>query len=525
MKLTIEQQRVVEATENKILVLACPGSGKTATMVERYAWRAKQGVSNGKVALVTFTSEMAKVLKNRIHAAGAPEPEYVGTLHGLCYHEALKERPESSVVDEDTAMEVAGEMIEKYALKTNPKDLVLRTGRGKDYAIALKAYHRELERLRAFDYEALLEYGIKHGGDWGISELYVDEVQDTGEMDEKVYASINPDVFVAIGDTDQAIYSFRGATDGYSKRMVADKEFTKLLIQRNFRSDKAICRAANNLISKNPRVLDKEVIPVSEDEGKVLAIRLDTATLEAMAVRKIVGGWLESGVDPNEIAVLTRYNKQADGLATAIAAGRIPVRARKQDKSSNRKRRIILAALRATVSPSPVTHNRLRKLSGEKPVSGALWRLPYIPESVSPQSIMGMLENFGDLKDRIWVKQAWDRSGSLHEATLDLLSQTEGAIKLVGEGVTVGTIHSAKGQEWDNVILAGMEQEITPRRGDDQDKVHEERRLAFVGITRARRRLVIAAADERMDYMGKNPESHNPSQFIAESGILLKPFT
>jgi DNA helicase-2/ATP-dependent DNA helicase PcrA len=582
---------VVESTASEILVLAGPGSGKTHTMVERVRSILSGGVKPEALVIITFTNAGAKELEKRLaetYSAPVRVPSegpdiatdrleiqrprrfgYLGTLHGFAlrelqlHGEVLGFGPRITVLDEEQAKELMASVAKATGYKGTAKALeaaIANAGRcarpRKPDEITAAQFRRELRTNSAVTFDTILEEFhtllVKHPATYASStarrlqlgnvpvfyaweHLIVDEYQDSGPIDAAIYGALPVLNRCFVGDPDQAIYGFRGATVENILELARAGATEVHRLDANFRCAATICAAANHLIAHNKNRVDKRTLSARHEVLGQVIVRPDMGLddQEMGAVLLNVAKLITDGEEPGEIAILCRYNATAAVFAETAAAMGIPVR-KKQMSGKPRDWALARAAVELLNAPGNdlACRNFARLKYGAEEAAKLIHRAAIaqrslcsiLPETLPPPStgvwpsdIPTWLARFGLSRESIeLVRQTIDE---IPEPTLpaisfalarDLEHQAE-----EGHGVTITTIHGAKGREWGTVYLVAMEQEITP--GGGKRDVEEERRLAFVGITRAKDRLLMSAASKRRQTWGDNRHAPStPSQFLTE---------
>ena len=580
MKRTAAQLAAIESTSPRILVLAGPGSGKTSTVVGRLERLIERGVSPRKIAAITFTNAAARELESRITepardgAVSGVKPRnrptslgYCGTLHGFALRclklhggaegygdrisvinpegaEALLESANRTIANSKISMK---KILETKASgiperpSTTPELVVahyfglIRSAGIVDFDVILTEFARCLRDSPRFGLEIAEEF----------EHVFVDEVQDSSPVDWAIYRSLAIRNKFLVGDPDQSIYGFRGAALAETFETATDPDWEKILLEENFRSFNAITGAAQRLIERNAGCVPKETISAVGVGGRVAVLEAANAGEEIARLAALIRMDLV-GRKPEELAVLVRTNAAALEISKGLAAEKIPVALRTNPDLP--KDLPILRALAsylcnpendtlgflylvadpsATSAPPDLdrkkaierAHAFARNASeARKSINSFLFGFPKeIPASEFPtivakhrlshESRMFVAEKLRELPDGAPMVELAHALGSGEEF--------DAARALSAEGVRVTTIHSAKGLEFDTVYLAAFEDETIPGRRKDVD-VEEERRLAYVGITRAKRVLQFTSARIR-ETKWKGLEPRSPSRFIEEA--------
>lgn len=552
--LSIEQGAAVESTCDNLLMIAGPGSGKTHTLVARTQRLIEQGASPSTMAVITFTNEAANELVKRAGVQFA----YCGTLHGYLlrllqqFGDRIGLRETISVVDKAMHEELVKEIQAECKAKSLPqRDIKAALNKGPQMLSSLQekggldkadtvalCYYQRIVQASMLDYDSILHFGLQlirdHLTPWDAKLLYlfVDEYQDSSTLDDAIYAALPVPEKFFIGDPDQSIYGFRGADVRCILDVSERPEFKTLALEDNYRSDRSITEAAQRLIEHNTNRTHKQTVSVNEAEGSVLAVsfpyELDEAEYLARRIMPIE--------NKNEVAILVRYNAHVEFFRERLKAYGVPmprVIGASEPKDWSKARlllsllcdpendRLAYSWLVATEGREVADRIKLQALTQYDPINDVVLHLPSI-EKVSPEMAAECLARKSISRESIMRVEsavaALPDGARLPELVAAL--QYDAAPKVEGEGVTVCTIHSAKGREWDHVFLPAFEQETIPSESSlKAGNVEEDRRLAFVAMTRARHTLTISYSEVRSKQWGRGEDAKQPSQFIAEAGL------
>ncbi len=530
-RLDAMQRVAASAPGGPLLIVAGPGTGKTRTLTHRVAYLcAELGVYPEECLAITFTRRAAEELRHRLAALLGPVADdvTVGTFHSLGLS-ILREYPTRvglteafRVADEAerlAALSAAGlaEGNAKAALRNGPGDVP-------GYAKALRERDLvDLDELVTLPVELLRddpELALRYQARWGW--IFVDEYQDVDAAQYELLRLLCPKDgnLCAIGDPDQAIYSFRGADVSYFLRFARDFTDARLVrLTRNYRSSAPIIAAAVQAIAPStlvpgrrldPARLDLEAPPIGLYPAASVA---DEADFVVRTIDELVGGLshrsLDSGrVDSRaaahqglsfaDIAVLYRTDAQAAAVVEALAKGNVPVQKRSHDRLRDRpgvaalahELRFATGGAGSASTPGkgvPLTERvrtTARQLAERPPLDGAV--------------TADDLHLAVDLLDPLARRCGTDVERFLTEvatgAEVDALDPR-------AQAVTLLTLHAAKGLEFPVVFLIGVEDGLLPLRWagaePDEEQVAEERRLFFVGLTRAQDRLFVSHARRR----------------------------
>jgi uncharacterized protein (TIGR00375 family) len=542
------EQRAAATADGPLLIIAGPGSGKTRTLTYRIAHGIlDRGQGGAGFLAITFTRRAAQELQDRLAAlcpsevclpelgpselgpselgpselgpSGAGQPT-VTTFHGLGlrilreHHAAAGLPPAFRVADEAVLLQVATELA---GSDRDARKLIADPDRRPDLRRALA--EREL-----IDFDGLIELtaallreqpeiAAALRGRW--PRVSVDEYQDIDPVQYELLRLISGDGtgLTAIGDPDQAIYGFRGADVGIFGRFAADfPGATTVELTRNYRSNPAIVTAAAQAIAPSTLVPGRTAIAARTGPGGV--VTLDEAADEhaeagwiAATIDQLLGGTsfnsLDSGradghehgkVGLADIAVLYRTDAQATPIAQALTRAGLPYQKRSHDRLARRPGVADVIRELRLKDPGPVEDS-----SGEVAglVTAAVRSLARARGE--RDATVTDIRAAGELLMPLARRCGADRERFLAEIAVG--AETD-ALDPRAEAVTLLTLHGAKGLEYDVVFLAGCERGLLPLRLpgsgplSDEDAA-EERRLLFVGLTRARERLLLSYAARR----------------------------
>ena len=658
--LNLAQLRAVHYTEGPCLVLAGAGSGKTRVITHKIAHMIERGMEPKAIAAITFTNKAAAEMRERAKGLIGRDAKHVVvcTFHALGVRmmredgAALGLKPAFSILDSDDVTRIlkdAGGSTDSATARTwqwsisKWKNMGLNAAQAEAQAaddnerITARIMARYEERLTAYqsvDFDDLIGLPLKllqqHDevrAKWQaqLAHVLVDEYQDTNATQYEVLKALVGERgrFTAVGDDDQSIYGWRGATLDNLKRLPLDFPSLKVIkLEQNYRSTSAILRAANNVIAPNPKLFPKTLFSELGEGEPVRVVDADNEAHEAeRAVARIqglrAGNELTQGGKHTELrdfAILYRANHQARVFEQALRKAQIPYKVSGGQSFFDRAEIKDLCAwfrlwvnsdddpafLRAVTTPKRgIGHTTLQSLgvfAGQYKLSlfEALFS-PSLPSAIAKRAIEGLHE-FGrainDLEYRArhtlgaedaraflaaWLKDIdyeqhlydgedseqlaasrWTNvmdfcdwmaqrcggqiddasgasSGGSERKSLLEVAQTISLLSTISEReqdqnvVTLSTLHAAKGLEWPHVMLVGVNEGMLPFKLDDdggrQEKVsesvlerlQEERRLMYVGITRAQHSLAVSWTKRRKK--GRETVAALPSRFIAEMAL------
>lgn len=546
MNPTPQQLAAVLSSSPLTFVIAGAGAGKTKTLIWRVEHLVDAGAEPQNIVAITFTNAGAKEMEKRLGAIGI-RIGYVGTLHSFmlrllrAHHTVVGYKPMINVLDEEEseAFRVKIESDLKYNGTQTALDAAIAAGppqateRLSKERLVAAHYYKALKSANLMTFDSILIYGLKvcqhlkNSPMLNWSNYYlIDEVQDSSAIDFKIYGALVGDRFFA-GDTDQAIYSFRGGEVALSLNLATVAKV--FLLEDNFRCGSRICDAAQRLIENNRSRYPKETRSATGFPGAVEVRSYSDPSIEAAGIANTIA---TSDMARNDIAVLVRTNDLVKEYANHLRSVGISVAERvfKERPADFGKAKRLLAFLNNPDDDYIAerwldVHVEAQQVSQIKSAAAAAFKTinqfhfkikPPVPLEAVGQEVLNhcsaetwghLIGPFSDLPD----------GSTIADLILAIGSQETG--EDIGDGVTVTTIHGAKGREWGVVFLPAFEQQTIPGVRKSMD-IEEERRLAYVAFTRAKQSLIISHSRVRVQKFGRlTAEVVSPSQFIAEAGL------
>ena len=651
------QQEAVNYMHGPCLVLAGAGSGKTRVITHKVARLIQAGLEAKRIAAITFTNKAAAEMRERAKGLIGREAREVliCTFHALGVRmlrqdgAALGLKPQFSILDSDDVTSIlkdaggstdaatarqwqwAISLWKNMGLNAAQAEAQAKDDNEKVTARIMARYEERLSAYQSVDFDDLIGLPLKllqqhpevrQKWQAQLGHVLVDEYQDTNATQYEVLKLLVGERarFTAVGDDDQSIYGWRGATLDNLKRLPLDFPQLKVVkLEQNYRSTSAILRAANNVIGPNPKLFPKTLFSELGEGEPVRIVDADNEEHEAERVVARIQSTRANGLGQEwkEFAVLYRANHQARIFEQALRKAQIPYKVSGGQSFFDRAEIKDLCAwfrlwinndddpafLRAVTTPKRgIGHTTLQNLGTfaskyKLSLFAALFSSSLV--SVLPAKAVGSLHEFGryvnDLEFRArhthgaedarafmleWLKDIdyekhlyegedseklaasrWTNvlefcdwmsqrcGGQIEDAagvsiasekkSLLEVAQTIALLSTISEReqdqnvVTLSTLHAAKGLEWPHVMMVGVTEGLLPfKLGDDDNptgradgpmsegilqRLQEERRLMYVGITRAQRSLAVSWTKKRKK--GREMIAAQPSRFIAEMSL------
>lgn len=615
------QQSAVMATDGPVLIVAGAGAGKTKTLTHRIGHLIEKGVHPSSILAITFTNKAAKEMRERVFMILGKEEEaeqhyrfrtkmpWIGTFHALGVY-ILREKgtaigiPRSAnILDQDDALKLirrsmnsAGvdpkqfeprkiqSLISRHKGNLGNAENIHTLSQNRYLAEILKRvfviYEKSLRDAGSLDFDDLLEKTVKllkehedvrryYQTQW--SYLHVDEYQDTNQVQYllvQLLAGEKKNICV-VGDSDQNIYSWRGASIANILNFENDYPGAQvILLEQNYRSTQTILSAANDVIKKNTMRKDKTLF-TNNAEGEQLSLFASyDETDEAQYVSNKISSLVASGVRPREIAVLYRTNFQSRILEEALLFAGIPYQVLGVRFYERKEVKDVISYIRAALNPNSVFDlervinvpaRGVGKVTLEKIFRGERSQLPatmrakvdkfyallqriqdcaatekpskLIAFVIKETGIEDMLssgddedtERLANVRELVSVATRYDLFDGMEGIEQFLadvaLESDQDTMKGDIDAVRLMTVHASKGLEFDHVFVTGMEQDLFPSRrsheeGKDISEREEERRLFYVALTRAAKRVFLSYASFRTIF--GNRQVNLPSEFLSD---------
>ena len=540
-----EQRAVALATRGPVCVIAGAGTGKTRAITHRIAYAAAIGTMDPhKVLALTFTARAAGEMRTRLRSLGVPSvaartihaaalkqltffwpqvfggrtPDLLTTKSGFLT-EAIKRaqlQGELSITSRDLLRDIATEIEWAKVSQIAPSDYLSeslkRTVKPRinpeQLAKVYTAYESVKHQERAIDFEDVLllttamieeEREVRERVQDQYRFFTVDEYQDISPLQQRLINAWlgSRQELCVVGDPAQTIYSFAGATpvflNSFTQRF---PEAEVVRLTTGYRSTPEIIFTANSILRKG--AMGNELVAINDHGSKPTINAYNDETAEIAGIVRDITQLISEGTPAQEIAVLARTNSQLNGLEKAMNTANLPYQVRNTERFFERKEvRDFLKQVRtASVIPTEGVDwlDELRTLAQPFLTGGAIdgiAALLHLARELDSDS------GFTPKNLRAYLREVEDRVQQNNPPTMPV--------------TTLATLHAAKGLEWERVFLMGVSDGILPLENNsttgDQASIDEERRLFYVGITRAK-------TDLRLSYRGK------ASRFLAEAGLI-----
>lgn len=609
------QKTAVLKTQGPLLIVAGAGAGKTKTVVHRIAHIVSLGTAPFHILAVTFTNKAAKEMRERTvslleqggYLSNGSSAPFVSTFHSLgvfllrkfgAYKGTVKR---FTILDDGDTNSIIKESMQALGLDPKihdprsikntisrcanamqvPEDLMNESN--PTYRLAGRVwsmYMKHKEKQHALDFDDLLLQSVEllekndEARSWCHNTwhyIHIDEYQDTNEVQYRIARALAGERknLCVVGDSDQSIYSWRGANIKNILEFERDyPEAEVVLLEENYRSTKNVISAANEVIKKNNHRQPKNLF-TNKHEGENISLYCgyDEADEARFIVERCVER-IDSGVKPEDIAVLFRANFQSRVLEEAFLSYNIPYQVLGVRFFERKEVKDVLSYIKAALNPESLLDLKrvintpargIGKVTVSKVFAGKKDTLP-AKTLISVNKFYDLLLNIRDYVEGHTVSELLrfvitetkldaslkdepdgeERLENLQElVTLGLrydhFESTEGIERLIEEatlmsdqdtmgtkeeklpGVKLMTVHSSKGLEFNTVFITGLEHGLFPHERGERltgADAEEERRLMYVAVTRAREKLYLTYASMRTIYGMR--DIRLPSEFLSD---------
>ncbi|MFY9259891.1 MAG: UvrD-helicase domain-containing protein [Gallionella sp.] len=624
-KLNEAQREAARYLDGPLLVLAGAGSGKTRVITHKISYLIERcGYQARNIAAITFTNKAANEMRERVATllpGNQSKDLIVSTFHSLgmtilrSEAKLLGYKPKFSIFDSSDSAKILAELSnadDKQMLRalqsqlSNWKsdfispDMAILNAEDNETLLNARIYARYQETLKAYqavDFDDLIHLPVRLFNEhpeallrWQkrLHYLLIDEYQDTNACQYQLTKLLAGQraAFTAVGDDDQAIYAWRGASVENLHQLRHDFANLRVIkLEQNYRSSQRILTVANHLINRNTKVFEKKLW---SDHGigdpiRIYAARDDDNEAESVVMR-LMSHKFEHRTQFSDYAILYRSNHLSRVIETHLRDQRVPYTVSGGTSFFDRAEiKDIIAYLRLIANPDDdpafiraittpkrgignVTLEKLGSYAGTRHISlfeaafethiehqlppaqyadlmtfcrfinrlqdraeiescselldellRAIAYETWLYDSNEARQAEGKWKNVSDFID--WLKRKSEADG---KNLLDMV-QTIALITMLDgkdeepDAVALSTLHAAKGLEFPHVFIIGAEEDILPFRDSDERGIEEERRLMYVGITRAERSLQISYCNRRR--RGKDWHACEPSRFLDEMPV------
>jgi DNA helicase-2/ATP-dependent DNA helicase PcrA len=616
--LNTAQKEAAEYLHGPMLVLAGAGAGKTKTITARIVQLIRSGVAPKNILAITFTNKAAREMKERVEIAikedallSSPvtiqEMPFVSTFHALGVH-IIKENAHLlgltrffAIYDKSDSKQAIKDALKK--LDYDPKQFdvgkiqnIISREKGNatpreiyeervagDYIGGVVAevwaeYELTLHREKALDFDDLLvkALGLLHNPEilehyqntWQY--IHVDEYQDTNKVQYQItqLLSSKKQNICVVGDIDQNIYSWRGAQ--LRNILEFEKDFPSakvVLLEENYRSTQTILEVANYVIKKNKFRKEKNLYTKNPTGEPISIFEGYDEMSEAEFVATKASALIESGCEPQNIAVLYRANFQSRSLEEAFLSYGVCYQLVGTKFFERREVKDVLSYIRASLSPESLADiKRIINVPSRGIGKVSLLKIFEGKADSLPTKVRGEYKHFVELLQKIRVRVSMDKPSELIKYVIsetgieeELKQESDGEERLEnirelvtlatryddtpGEagvermltdvslqsdqdelekkqnGVKLMTVHASKGLEFDYVFITGLEENLFPHKRMEEREIaneddEEERRLFYVALTRARKKIFLSYAQIRTIFGSK--QITIPSEFVLD---------
>ncbi len=536
-----DQRAAAAAVEGPLLIVAGPGSGKTRTLTYRVAHLvAERGVAAQNCLAITFTRRAAAEMKERLACLlpSGSDQVAIHTFHSLGLA-ILREHPGAAGLQRGFRVASEAERLailaETSSVTEHKAERLLRAiSRAKrtqgatsaDVAEAMTAYSQALALRNWIDFDDLIALPVRAlTADAGLAAFYrdrfrwisVDEFQDVDAQQYRLLGLLAPpgSNLCVIGDPNQAIYGFRGADASCFERFKCDYPASKVVaLTRNYRSTGTIVTASSQVIAaaRQSEPL-AEMVRDMHERITIQAAPTERAEAESVVrtIERMIGGASFFAIDSGratgaadgsrsfaDFAVLYRTDTQSTALCEALARSGIPFKTNSHRPLAEEPAvREILRALDGETDDAPLSVQLATAAARAKPQDAAPGSATI---DLAAQRLTAIAERSGPDRARFFDAVALATDADFFDPRADRVSLL--------------TLHAAKGLEFPVVFIVGLEDGLLPLHWSDPDDaaMAEERRLFYVGMTRAKDRLILSRAHERF-WRGRTRRL-DPSPFL-----------
>ncbi|MEN9287899.1 MAG: hypothetical protein RLZ88_569 [Actinomycetota bacterium] len=551
-----QQREAAESILGPTVILAGAGTGKTRTVTHRIAYAIARGYySANRVLALTYTNRAAGELRDRLRQMGIPGvsvktfhaaalsqleyfwPQYAGVpaprvIESKARYIGRAGEALGIMLDGSAVREIAAEIEwRKYSMLSTEEYAEIAPQRPKIGGLSpaklvqlIGAYEDLKTKENRLDWEdvLILCLGLLRSEPRALSHVQqqyrfftVDEYQDISPLQHALldeWMGEHDDICV-VGDPNQTIYSFTGASSAFLHSF-ADRYESATVVEltRNYRSTPEIVETANRVIRAQNRMAELAAAGVAEavERGEtpfpvevIHPRKFERQSDELAWLAHSIRQRLDQGVAASEIAVLYRVNGQSEGIENALARAGVDYQLRGGERFFSRPEILQAVQLLKSEAVAPSEKPLFQVVSD---IARSLGWQTKAPEEQGP-----IRERWESLNALIGILSEVDESATVVDFVAELDERQRSQHEPTREAVTLSTIHAAKGLEWNSVYVFGLTEGYLPiAYAKSETEVDEERRLFYVAITRARKNLSLTYA--ALDAFGR-PAS--PSRFLS----------
>lgn len=541
--LSLAQQKIVFDDHPIVLIIAGPGSGKTRVLTYKIIKTLIDGWQPEEILALTFTTKAAYEIRQRIQNIINPPLPFIGTFHSLAYRILKRFYPNFIVLDDNETLNILKTILKKNSLNISPfkaKNIIVKYKNKIIHQFPLDfysqldifhpqikklilAYQETLLKLKAFDFDDLLRYFLELTLKPEFNEIkkqikwiFVDEYQDINSAQYLFLKTVTlPETHLwVVGDDAQSIYNWRFSDLNILFRFQHDWPTAKIFIlEENFRSSVGILKAAESLINHNQFQFPKKLIPYRQEFKPIRILKFLDERKEAQGIVKLIK---ELDYELDKIAILYRLNKQNFLFQQELFKNNIPFQVYGGKIFNYQEFKIILSLVRYFYQANLIDERKLKKtlkLSKKELIELKNKFDQKIKSTPLGDILKGFLKNKLTLTEEInnflnfinCFNENFDR-----DSFVDFLGRYEIA-PFDKKGIKLLTLHLAKGLEFDCVFIVSVEEGILPYfKNQHSLALEEERRLFYVGLTRAREEVILTF---RQFF---NFKIQRPSRFLKE---------
>lgn len=533
--LNAEQLAAVNCTDKKILCLAGAGTGKTYTMIERISRLVQDGVNPSSILVLTFTNAAAFEMKSRYQSKSDSKriPEF-RTFHSFCYHvlatnsdvrSSLGYTSIPTIADENVSKRIKREAQTIAGIKSSIESLDKKEVKSKaeqlDYELMKKASSKLMKQRNTITFDDLCsricnlftddsEYIQFYKNKY--TYIFVDEFQDTDPVQYNFVKSFVDSFIFVVGDALQSLYAFRGADSSIIKGLSIDPEWTTIKLFKNYRSSKTICDFANN----NSKYADDNFRVAIEsgkgEEGEPVDYREYSDSAFYGDISKESKEYCIEDVltRPGSTAILFRTNREVNTFQSYCDSKNITYRSGKKTADvenvllsigdndyllnwlstylNSESYADFLRVSTLRTDDNPYTVSEFLKDYGRLPAISERMEVVRALRHICKDGTRAVVDRCKDILKVIGCKtESLDESkcATMKEGVDYVLDVYNGTTEDPGSDIYVGTVHSVKGLEFDNVYIFGVDGSTFKLNNEENKNIY------YVAITRAKKHLVV----------------------------------